>query len=769
MTQARGSTALVTMICLAAAATPAIAAASESTSVGSFEEITVTSRKRSESLQEVPLAVTAFTDVTIERKGIERPTDFINLTPNISMVDSVNVGEGRVNIRGIQGPFDTEQPFALVIDGVLSANPNSLNQDFVDIQQIEVVKGPQGALYGRNSIGGAIIVTTKRPTEELSGKGTIGYGNGAQVKAIGVVSGPLLKDKVLANLVVSHKERDGFFRNDFLNTNVDHYQEQLVQGRVIIEASEKLEFDVRARASRIKAGAGYFHTQVDGAILTFLGLPQYANYKFDTDDVSQRWSSNIDAFNQQERLDFSLKANYDMTFATATFIASYADMDEFFYADGPFNSMIFDPATFFAQNPLPAFGFSRFATDNAQITTRNQDDLSFEFKLASPSDNRLRWIVGAYYTKINRLSGQTTVLDRGPGIVVPQVLITDLDSPSPTNTMLLGDNNNKAYAVYGQAEFDIIDDLELAVALRWDKEKRENINLVPDIISPGSIILGNPKPLTQFPGLVRKASFNDLQPKFSLRYRASENITVYGSYSEGFRSGGFNAAGSGDLVRAVDNPNSVLTDDFDSEKSEAWEAGFKSRFLDNRLAFNLSLFYTDVTNAHDFKFFPVSLTRAISILDKVRNKGFEVELAFQATEALNLFANLGYIDAEIRKSSEDPAAEGNKVPETPEYQLSLGFEYIHPLANGYDLVLNGDYQRLGRTWFDSLNTPGTDRSPVDLFNARVGVESEAWNIAVWVKNLTDTKYAAGTTVVSFLNYPFRAPPRTYGIDVTYKF
>lgn len=746
-----------------------LASPESSVSAGSLEEITVTSRKRSESLQDVPLSVTAFTEATIERKGIERPTDFINLAPNISIVDSVNVGEGRVNIRGIQGPFDTEQPFALVIDGVLSANPNSLNQDFVDIQQIEVVKGPQGALYGRNSIGGAIIVTTKRPGDEWKGKTTIGYGNGTQVKAAGVISGPLVADRVMASLVVSHKERDGFFHNDFLNTKVDHYQEQMAQSRVIVTATDDLEFDFRARASRIKAGAGYFHTQVDGVILASLGLPQFAAFQFNTDDVNQPWRSNIDSFNQQERIDFSLKADYEMDFATATFITSYSDMDEFFYADGPFNSMIFDPVTFFSQDPLPLFGFSRFATDNAQITTRNQDDLSFELKLASPSENRLRWIAGVYYTKINRVSGQTTVLDRGPGVVIPEVLITDLDSPSPTNTMLLGDNNNKAFAIYAQTEFDIIDDLELAVALRWDKEKRQNINLVPDIISPGSIILGAPTPLTQFPGLVRKANFNDLQPKFSLRYSASDEVSIFGSYSEGFRSGGFNAAGSGDLVRTADNPNSVLTDEFDSEKSKAWEVGFKSRLFENRLGFNMSLFYTDVTNAHDFKFFPVSLTRAISILDKVRNKGVEVEMNYQVTEGLSLLANFGYIDTEIRQSLEDPSAEGNKAPETPEYQLSLGFEYIYPVASDYDLVVNGDYLRMGRTWFDSLNTPGTERSALDIFNARISMEAPSWTVAVWSKNLTDKKYAAGTTVVSFLNYPYRAPPFTVGVDFTYKF
>lgn len=734
-----------------------------------IEEILVTSRKRAESLQEVPLAVTAFTELAIDRKNVNRPADFIGLTSNISMVDSVNVGEGRVNIRGIQGPFDTEQPFALVIDGVLSANPNSLNQDLVDIQQIEVVKGPQGALYGRNSIGGAITITTKRPTDEVEGKLQVGYGNGSEVKAIGVISGPLAGEKIVGRLVASHKERDGHFHNDFLNTNVDHYQEQMVQGRIIATLSDTVELDLRGRASRIKAGAGYFHTQVDGAILGAMGLPQYAAYAFDTDDVSQPWRSNIDAFNQQERLDFSAKLDWETGYGTLTAIASYAKQDEYFFADAPFNPMIFDPATFFSLDPIPLFGFSRFAADGAQLTTREQEDKSFEIKFASPSENRLRWIVGAYAADINRLSGQTTVLDQGPGVVVVETLVTDPNSPSPTNTMLLGDNDNKAYAVFGQAEFDVTDRLEVAVALRWDKEKRKNTNLVPNILSPASVIQGNPTPLTQYPGLVRKTSFDDLQPKMTVRYTFAEDNSVYASYGEGFRSGGYNAAGSGDLVRAVDNPASVLTDDFGSEKSEAWEVGLKTLTLDGRLAVNAALFYTDVTNAHDFKFFPVSLTRAISILDKVRNKGVEVDATFQATEDLSMYASFGYIDAEIRDSSEDVNAIGNKVPETPEYQFALGVEYVVPIADTMDLVFNADYQRVGETWFDSLNTPGTQRSPYDLVNGRIAVEGETWTVALWGNNIFDEKYPAGTTVVSFLNYPYRAPPRTYGVDLTYRF
>ena len=135
-----------------------------------LEEIVVTARKRSESLREVPIAVTAFTATAINDAGIERPEDFINLTPNVSMLNTVNAGDSQVTIRGIVSTRDAESTFAYVVDGVLITNPNGFNEELFDIQQIEVLKGPQGALYGRNAVAGAIIVNTKLPSDKLEGK-----------------------------------------------------------------------------------------------------------------------------------------------------------------------------------------------------------------------------------------------------------------------------------------------------------------------------------------------------------------------------------------------------------------------------------------------------------------------------------------------------------------------------------------------------------------------------------------------------------------------
>ena len=181
-----------------------------------MEEVVVTARKRAESLQEVPIAITAFTEQTIRRAGIERPADFIRLMPNVTIVDTANIGDTQVSIRGIVSTRDAESTFAYVVDGILSTNPNSFNEELVDVQQIEVLKGPQGALYGRNAVAGAILVTTKEPGDEFDGKVSVGAGNADLKRASFRLAGPF-SDTVRGSLSGSYRETEGVFTNVYEN------------------------------------------------------------------------------------------------------------------------------------------------------------------------------------------------------------------------------------------------------------------------------------------------------------------------------------------------------------------------------------------------------------------------------------------------------------------------------------------------------------------------------------------------------------------------
>src|SRR5690606_7398239 len=222
-------------------------------SAGPIDEIVITARRREENLQEVPIAVTVFTEGTIERAGIERPADFIGLMPNVTLVDASNVGDTQVSIRGIVSTRDAESTFAYVVDGVLSTNPNSFNEELVDVVQIEVLKGPQGALYGRNAVAGAILVTTREPGNELEGAATLGAGNAGIKKASLRLSGPLVADTLLGSFSASYREQDGHYSNTFTGEDdaVDYLEDLSLRSRLIWNANDNLRIDFRAGHSEV--------------------------------------------------------------------------------------------------------------------------------------------------------------------------------------------------------------------------------------------------------------------------------------------------------------------------------------------------------------------------------------------------------------------------------------------------------------------------------------------------------------------------------------
>ena len=220
----------------------------------------MTARQRSERLLDVPVSVQVFTAANIKAAGIERPQDFIALTPGVSQVQTAEVGDMQVSIRGLNTGRDAETNFALVIDGVLQVNPNSLNQEFANIEQIEILKGPQSALYGRNAVAGAMIVTTKRPGDEFEADGKIGYGNKNTQTANLYVGGPLA-DGVSGSIGAFYRKTNGFFTNSYLNCDdcTDYYKETGVTPRVIFKLGDSGTIDVKTKYSKIDAGAINFN------------------------------------------------------------------------------------------------------------------------------------------------------------------------------------------------------------------------------------------------------------------------------------------------------------------------------------------------------------------------------------------------------------------------------------------------------------------------------------------------------------------------------
>ncbi|HAZ81082.1 MAG TPA: TonB-dependent receptor, partial [Porticoccaceae bacterium] len=349
----------------------AVLASIATTSVAeiAIEEVVVTARKRAENLQEVPIAVTAFTEAQIESAGIQRPGDFISLMPNVTMVDSANVGDTQVSIRGIVSTRDAESTFAYVVDGVLVTNPNGFNEELMDVSQIEVLKGPQGALYGRNAVAGAILVTTNRPDEEFEGKVRVGAGNNGSKNASMTLSGGL-DNGMLGRVSVSHRETDGHYSNAYTGENsVDFLDDTTVRGRLIWDVNEDLSLDMRAGMSDVSGGAINFNAVF--AIPMFAeGFGLGPTFFADVNEHDFIFSNNVPGENEQETTEFSLKADLDREGFDVSAIFSFSDLEEYLLSDGT-------SATFYGYEVTPACQSDRATLNNLPTSMggAGRDDL----------------------------------------------------------------------------------------------------------------------------------------------------------------------------------------------------------------------------------------------------------------------------------------------------------------------------------------------------------------------------------------------------------
>jgi iron complex outermembrane receptor protein len=738
-------------------ALPSLASAQQS---AQLEEIVVTARKRTESMQDVPIAVTVFTSQDIQDAGIERPQDFIALTPNVSIVDTANVGDTQVTIRGQYSTRDAESSFAYVVDGVLITNPNGFNGELFDVEQIEVLKGPQGALYGRNATSGAILVTTQRPGNEFEGKVMGGVGDDDLVKGQAMISGPLIKDQLFGRIAVAYRDTDGQFENKFTRQDdaVNYFEETSARGRMIWEPSERLTLDATASYRDVDSGAINFNAifALPGAAAG-LGVPELAE---DVNDHNFRYVFNVPGENSQENTFFSLKADYETELGTLTLIGAYDDLEEDLLSDGTsgafgvysavpseaqtvcsqgFNSIDYGPLlqspNFAIQdgNPpgtfigpptglnslLPPYGPD--SCDGYQYQERNQESTSLEARFSSTSEGPLRWLAGIYYAKIEREVVVAYGADLGRGFRKAPYIPPD--GPNPTDQLFWDDFDTDVYAAFGQIELDVFQRGELAVALRYDEEERKVKNKVPNVLSAQNYGGGSPINPAYFSADTipdRDETFDEFQPKVTYTHALTEYFNAYASYGRGFRSGGFNSIGSEATVEGAFGTYSTapqnLRDDYDKEVTDTFEVGMKSLWLDGRLRFNAAAFYTEIDDYQFFNFFagPFGLLRVVNNIDDVEIYGAEFDFAWALTDFLTFSGGYGLIDTEIKENKNRPYTEGNELPYAPESSGALSLDFKLPVFGDLELLSRIDYTYVGETWFHSVQEDETVNFFTDL-------------------------------------------------------
>ncbi len=731
------------------AAAPALAQSAPAAVTGAAEEgeILVTARRSTERLIDVPASVSVLTGETLARTGVNRAQDFVQLVPGVTIVTgTAEAGDTQINIRGLNGARDAESNVALVVDGILKTNTAQLNQVQGTLRQIEVLKGPQGALYGRNAAAGAIVMTTVKPGDVLEGAVRGSYGEQNTGEVTGYVAGSI-GDNLGFVLSGNYRSTDGYWKNEFLDNKpvVADQESYGVDGRLVARLGDATTVDVKGRFAKLTGASIAFNAAFH--------LPNFAgvNPAF-YEDVNKhpfRFYSNIRPTNEQETYEISGKVDHEFDFAKLTVWGLYSEVHQDLTADGTsadfarYISNIDTPAsqaandacfastaaltgfpmgapTFIGQIPVPfifapangsTFGpYSPTTCDGTQYQKRTQSDFSTEVRLSSTGDGRLNWSLGAYYLHLKRRTGVSLGADLGQGVL--KNLYNDPLSSNPTSQLFSDRFDTDVYAGFGSVDWKPIDRLTVGVALRYDVEDRRATNTVPFVTDP---ITGGPiNPGQAFgPIAPQQASFSQLQPKISLSFKAADEAVLFANWGVGFKSGGFNNQGSAAIVDQNFNdgvtPGTInagvsINDQYRKERDSAFEAGVKGVLFGGRVTYDLAGYYTQIRDMQFFEFFVggFGLLRVVSNIDKVDVYGGELNVTASVMDGWTVFGSGNITGSEIKKNSSRPDTVGNKSPYTADYTLNLGTQFVHPITDWLRGTLRFDYRLTGPTWFHSV-------------------------------------------------------------------
>jgi len=700
-------------------------------------DIVITARYREERLQDVPIAVTAFSQQQITDARIDQVADFIGLTPNVTIAQSESSGLSAISIRGITQVRNSEAPVAVVVDGVLQNNPRQFAQELFDVERIEVLRGPQGALNGRNATGGAIIVTTRQPRNDFEGHVRAGYATGKEYLLEGSASGAIVPDKLLFRLGGRYVDREGYFQNITVGKKQDPYRDLSISGLLRWEPGAGVTVDLRGALSRTRGGALGFRYQPANLAADGKSLDPANPFDFSRADANlvdrKFYSTNIGR-DVRDIDDVSLKVDVDLDFATLTAISAYNRLEEFVAGD---------------QVPYTAsrniFGLDGTQTQYIDITAFSQ-----EVRLTSKSSTGLRWMIGAYFLDSDRFISTTTGFDSGTGIERVEHGPRPAGGSNPTLSFFGDDNDNRNYAGFGNIAYDIMAGLEVNLALRYDKETRRQ---TVSRFNSGGV-----------PGAVNRATFEKWQPRASLSYRPTDDINIYATYGVGFRSGQFNQNGTAAAALAAGLAG--VSDRVPQENTRSFEAGAKLQFANGRIRLDGAAFDTRVTNQQYFVFIGAIGAQVLVPIDRVRLTGFEMLATANLTGGLSAYAGFGYTDSEIQRYAVTPADIGNRAPYVPKTTINLGAQYRTPLTDWLGLFARADYRRLGKQYWDPENT--TARSNISLADFRLGVEDPKgkWTLTGSVENAFDRVYNSEYVLGGFSH---AAAPRVWRLDLRYNF
>jgi iron complex outermembrane receptor protein len=734
------------MACLVAEPAPA-------QTPGGLEEVTVTARRFAESLQETPVAVSAFSGDALEARAITNLEEIGRYVPNMQFFPNGIAGgsSGQPFIRGV-GQFDfmitTDPGVAIYLDGVYLARSLGNLLDLVDVERIEVLRGPQGTLYGKNTIGGAINVVSRRPGNETELFGEVRVGDFDRIDARASASLPLVTDRLAVRLAASTRNADGYGKRLLTDGEMGDDGSNAYQAVVDWQPTDAL--DVTLAFDRTEVDQTFAVTHVEeinpGAPLQGLYNALVAPYdaRYITADPYESNATGLNS-NEQDIWGASLTLSWQLGGLTLKSITGYRDQEQQFGTDPD--------------------GSPETIVD--ELDSTDQDQFSEELQLAGTSfGDRLRWVGGVYYFEedaaglmdVTLLPGIFAALEAlpgpfvplGPGVTCPPPPGVPLPcaggAGNPLNTIfdltriITLEQKTESFAVYGQASYQLSDPLSVTVGVRYTTEDKD-FSTSLYLPTSGMFLI---------PPTDRSDSWSDVSPRFGVEYQASDGVLLYVSAAKGFKSGGFNGRGT--------NANEVNA--YEPEELWSYEVGVKSEWSDRRLRLNAAAFFNDYS---DLQFTTQTVapdgTQVVLVGNaaKAEISGLEIELSAAPVEALNLGVTVGYLDStytEIEPSVQTITLDSELIG-APEWTASAAVDFTIPIDDWAQIVLRSDYTYRSKTYFDAANTESVAQDGYGLWNAAVTLRSpsDRWALTAGVLNLADEEYrVTGVGVLDSLGF-----------------
>lgn len=685
-----------------------------------LDEAMVTAQKMESDPHDIPSSLSVVGAKQVEQQYIWNIMDVTALVPNLNMA---NPGDGR-NVASLRGITTTSynQAVATYVDGVNQFGLDTYIPYLQDVERIEVLRGPQGTLYGRNAMAGVINIITKQPTNQTSGLAEINVGNYGQQRYLLGIRTPLVKDKLFFGASGMYNRLDGFYTNDF---DGSHYDKQhTVFGnyylKYLLNSQWAMTLNFKHVANR-NGGAFALIMGLDDAFGKPFHLTQ--NAKTEMVDNSRNVSLSVNHFGNS--INFSSQTAFQSNYRY------YKDP-----IDGDFS-------------PLDAISIVNDygkAWNHVKVVTQ-------EFKLSSaPSkDIPLHWTVGTFLFHQDAPTKQGTYFGADAGMM-------DEGTPTHATSILTNAAINQGAAVFGQLGYDFRNGLELQAGLRYDYEHAK-LDARGEFQPDGGDVM-----VTQ-PDTAASANFHALSPSFSAKYAFDETRHVYATYTRGFRAGGISQLSS--------DPSEGSLRPFDPEYSNNVEVGSKNMLWNQRLQLNLAAFYSRVNDA---QVPTLILPDAITVTEntgRMESMGIELEATTRAARNLTLWGNAAftharYLDLNTAGEAGNVQLKGNQPVFTPEWTGFLGAQYTLRLgvSNRQQLQLGVYGKFIGQQYFTVENTLGQEA--YSLLNANIGYSYQGYELILWGQNLADKRYADYAYDFGFAAVHL-GRPATYGVTVRKRF